>query len=129
MAAHGYVRATEDIDLMVEPGSLPTIRRVVAALGYRWSGPEIQFRSGTKMARLLKTFPGTDGYLVLDLVLVNDQNRAIWESRCPVKMPVGTVNVISVEALKTMKRESNRGIDQTDIERLEKGIDESGHAS
>jgi hypothetical protein len=129
MSAHGYIRATEDIDLLIEPDSLPAVRRITAALGYRHSGPELVFKSGVKLVRLIKIFPGSEDYLVLDLILVDDHNRAHWQSRQQLRLPSGTVSVVSKEALIAMKRESNRPLDLIDIERLEKGPDDHGHAT
>lgn len=129
LAAHGFLRATEDIDVLVKAEDLPRIRSIAAGLGYLLSGPPLEFKSGTKLVRLIKTFAeDQQAYLVLDLILVNDRNRHYWESRRNLKLSTFTVTVISKDSLIAMKRESGRPIDLMDIQRLEDGPDELGLA-
>ena len=119
MAVHGFTRATEDIDLLIEPSALPKVREVAARCGFRLRGSDLEFRSGAKLARVLKTSPTSEDFLLLDLMLVGDATREAWDSRIDQPTPWGVVRVVSREALKAMKRQAGRPQDLVDVERME----------
>ena len=116
---HGFIRATEDIDLLIEESDLDEARRVAADCGFRLKGTELPFRSGPKLVRIIKTSADSEDYLVLDLLLVTDVTRSAWESRADIATQWGPVRTISREALVAMKRQAGRPQDWVDIERLE----------
>ena len=124
MAVHGFVRATEDIDILVEAESLPRVRRVAAACGFRLLGGDVEFRSGARLTRLLKTAPADEDYLMLDLMLVSDATRDAWNSREAMNTPWGGIRVISKSALKAMKQQAGRPQDLVDIQRMDEPPDE-----
>lgn len=119
MAVHGFIRATEDIDILIEPESLSQARQVAATCGFRLRGTEIEFRSGAKLARVLKVASAGEDYLLLDLMLVSPATRAAWDSRVDQSTPWGPIRVVSREALKAMKRQAGRPQDLVDVERME----------
>lgn len=119
---HGFVRATEDIDILVEAESLARVVKVAANCGFRLHAEELVLK-GAKIFRLLKLSPDSEDYLVLDLILVSDANRAAWDSRHEVSTQWGTLKTVSREALIEMKRQAGRPQDLVDIQRME-GADE-----
>ncbi|HTH46784.1 MAG TPA: hypothetical protein VMB21_04685 [Candidatus Limnocylindria bacterium] len=119
MAVHGFTRATEDIDLLVEPESLPKVREVAARCGFRLRRSDIEFRSGARLAQVLKTSPTSEDFLLLDLMLVGDVTREAWNSRIDQPTPWGVIRVVSRDALKAMKRQAGRPQDLVDIQRME----------
>ena len=92
---------------------------MAATCGFRLRGTELTFRAGGNLARVLKTLPGSEDYLVLDLMLVTAATRSAWESRANLETQWGPICTISREALKAMKRQAGRPQDLVDIARLE----------
>jgi hypothetical protein len=78
MAVHGFTRATEDIDLLVEPESLPKVREVAARCGFRLRGSDLEFRSGARLARVLKTSPTSERFSVARPDAGGDATREAW---------------------------------------------------
>ena len=116
---HGFVRATEDIDLLIEAESLPRAAKVAASCGFRLRAEELVFSNGARIFRFLKLSPGSEDYLVLDLMLVGDVHRTAWESRREISTQWGQISTVSREALIEMKRRANRPQDLFDIQRME----------
>ena len=121
MALHGFTRATEDTDVLIEAESLPRIRVLALQCGFRLMGtqPDLQFTSGARLVRLVKAEPGSEDYLVLDLMPASGPNSDAWASRHDHETQWGSFRVVSREALKNMKRESGRPQDLADAHRLD----------
>ena len=124
LAVYGITRATEDIDLMVEEGSLPGIRELARQLGFRFNPQPLVFKDGgVQIYRLHKT-EGED-FLVLDLLLVTPLTQPAWENQRPVETDFGTVRVVSPSGLIHLKSLRGSGQDEDDIRRLKELGDES----
>lgn len=119
MAVPGFTRATEDIDILIEPESLNRARQAAAKCGFRLRGTEIEFRSGTKLARLLKVTPAGEAYLLLAWTLISPETRAAWDSRLDQPTPWVPIRVVGREALKSMKQQAGRPQDLVDVERMD----------
>lgn len=117
LAVHGIVRATEDIDLLVEKRSLPKLRAVAESLGFRFNRQPLLFREGTLQIYRLHKTDGEDS-LVLDLLLVTALTRPAWTTRQQVESDFGTVSVVSPAGLIHLKSLRGSGQDQDDIQRL-----------
>ena len=50
MAAHGFIRATEDIDLIIGDSDLDAAMKAVASCGFTIPGGEITLKPGTAQA-------------------------------------------------------------------------------
>ena len=126
MAVHGHARATEDIDVLVQEGSLPLAKAAADRAGFSLETGWLEFRSGTpqeqRIFRLLK--PGASGSIVLDLLIVNRALESTWRSRQQFQRNGRTLSVVSTDGLIEMKRLSGRQRDLSDIERMEAGGDE-----
>src|SRR5438045_2391388 len=78
LAAHGIVRATEDIDLMVEETDLPKLRNAVEPRGYYLQPEPLVFQNGrVRMRRFVKT--DAPDYLILDVLTVTPATRQAWD--------------------------------------------------
>ena len=116
---HGFIRATEDIDLLIEEADLERAKSIAAGCGFRLRGTQMTFLAGAKLSRVIKTLPDSEDYLVLDLLLVTEATRPFWESRTDLETQWGPIRTIGREALKSMKRQAGRPQDLVDIQRLE----------
>ena len=123
LAVHGLVRATEDIDLLVEAIALPRLRAAVEPLGFRFDPVPMTFQNGgVTIYRLLKT-AGTD-HLLLDLLLVTPLTQLAWDTRREVATDFGPVTVVSPPGLIHLKNLRRSGQDQDDIRQLQALLDE-----
>lgn len=119
LAAHGIVRATEDIDLMIEEASLAALRQAVEPMGYLFQIRPLMFKNGQiKIYRFIKTEPPGPDFLVLDVLIVTSANRQAWDTRRPFDTDFGAVPVVSRAGLIQLKTLRASGQDLDDIEKL-----------
>ena len=120
VAFHGYVRFTQDIDLLVRPESVTVVKSVVEKLGYNLEGGVIPVGVGEthpcEVHRISK--PIGTSLATLDLVLVNPSLEAAWESRQKYDLQGQELWIVSREGLGAMKRLSRRRNDLLDLENL-----------
>ena len=85
MAIYAMPRATLDIDIMVEFGTLFRTKRAVEELGFSLSGAPMEFHDGKiQIYRLCKVEARSGEELVLDLLIVTPETRQAWEGVCRV---------------------------------------------
>jgi len=124
LAVHGFVRATEDIDLLVEERVLPKLRASVEPLGFRFDPHPMVFQNGgVILYRLLKT-AGED-FVLLDLLLVTPMTQPAWDTRRVVETEFGVLTVVSPAGLIHLKSLRRSGQDEDDIRQLKSLNDES----
>lgn len=125
MAIYALPRATLDIDMMIELGSLFRTQRAVEDLGFTLGGAPMEFHGGkVQIHRLCKIDAVSTEELVLDLLIVTPETRQAWESRMRVEWEGGSLSVVSPEGLIALKSFRLSGQDQDDIEYLRSIIDE-----
>jgi hypothetical protein len=125
MAVHGYVRATVDIDLLVLSDQLESVFEVAKRLGYDLKSSPMEFADGKMIIyRVTKAFPGSEDYLSVDLILVTDEIKSVWESREKVKLEHGFLTVVSRRGLIELKQLRGSKQDMADIDRLKGESDE-----
>ena len=117
VAIHGAPRATTDIDLLVAPQDVTRALEVARQQGFSFEGLPMRFPDGMELRRTTK-IEGADT-LTLDLILVDDNLKATWESRRSLATDWGAVWVVSREALLKMKAAAGRPRDLGDIASLE----------
>ena len=119
---HGYVRATKDVDILINEADLEKVRTIVGALGYNVPGGLLRFKADspeeTRVFRISK-FEGPD-FLTLDLILVTAVLEAAWTSRECRADGARTLWVVSLDGLRTMKRLAAREQDLADLAMLER---------
>ena len=119
MAIHGHPRATIDIDMLILPESLPDTLRVAGDLGYDIRGLDMSFgKDLIEMRRVSKIDRARKTVLTLDMMLVTDAIRDVWDTRVKAKLEGGELSVVSKEGLITLKKISARPQDIADITAL-----------
>lgn len=122
MAIHGLARATMDIDLLVLDDDVEKILRIVKDQGYDVEGLplhfDIEIRRVSKIDRELKQL------ITLDLLLVSEAMRDVWETRRELLWDEGTTSVVSRDGLIKMKLLAGRKVDLADIDKLREAENE-----
>jgi hypothetical protein len=124
MAIHGRPRATVDIDILIAPESLPQILRIAETLGYAIRGLDMSFgKDAIEIRRVSKIDRATRFVLTLDMILVTDAIRDVWETRVRANLEGGKLSVVSREGLIALKKISGRPQDIADISALREDSD------
>jgi hypothetical protein len=123
VASYGYVRATQDIDLLIKADDLDAIREAAYSCGFTIDNGVMSFERVT-MHRFTKIPERDDPThedtpLSLDCILVDAKNHEAWETRQPIRTRGKVVNTVSPQGLILMKHLSSRLKDHLDIEYLE----------
>ena len=114
MAIHGRPRATVDIDILIEPESLPQILRIAKDLGYTIRGLDMRFpKDVIEIRRVSKIDRATRVVLTLDMILVTDAIRDVWETRVKANLEGGKLSVVSKEGLIALKNPFKRDFRRT----------------
>jgi hypothetical protein len=119
MAAHGFPRATVDVDILLEERDLSRLGEVVVPLGFRLEANPLEFRGGAVKIFRFNKFLGLDeDPLSLDALVVTPAVRVAWEGRTKLDTTFGAVPVVSRPGLVAMKELRCSGQDQDDIRKL-----------
>lgn len=125
MAIYALPRATLDIDILIEAGSLEITRHAVHDLGFTSEAAPMEFHGGKiYLHRISKIAACTGETLILDLLIVTPEIKNAWDSRTKVEWEHGTISVVSPEGLILLKSFRRSGQDQDDIDFLRSIIDE-----
>jgi hypothetical protein len=118
MAAHGFPRATVDIDLLVPENAIPRALEALKAIGYA-ATTDLTLGAGTVfLTRALKFDSTSDDYLVIDVLHASGALETVFDDHSVVSTRFGDAVVLSKEALIKMKRIRNSAQDVADIENL-----------
>ena len=118
VAAHGFTRATQDIDFLIREESLERAFEAAAKVGFDVRGLDMSFKEGTVEIRRVSKIVGED-VISLDLLLVTQHVEDVWEEREWKEVEGEVIPIVSRNGLIKMKRQAGRSQDLTDIERLE----------
>ena len=118
LAAHGLVRATQDIDFLIREETLDDAYKAAAEVGYDIRGLDISFKERTVEIRRVSKVVGED-VISLDLLLVTPHVEDVWEGRESIDFMGQTLFVVSRAGLIKMKQQAGRPQDLADIDRLE----------
>ncbi len=116
LAVHGAPRATKDIDLLALPEDLDRIRDLAKALGFRFAALPMTFSDGVTLRRFTKLVDARP--LPLDVLLVNDALRPLFDDRLHLDWEGGTLQVVTRDGLVVLKTTAGRPQDLVDIQRL-----------
>jgi hypothetical protein len=116
LAVHGVVRATIDIDLLVPEAELDRVTEVARDAGFGLP-TELSFASGLRIRRLVKI--RDEDTLVLDLLRVDANRAAAFDSRERTRLGTLEISVVSRDGLKALKLAAGRDQDLADLRRLE----------
>ncbi len=125
-AVHGFVRASIDIDLLVQRSGLERTLSVAATLGYT-QGPQANVSEDGwfEAYRTTKVAPAGDDPAMLELFLVTPALEGIWRTRECREWQEGTFWVVSREGLIQLKSKRSAGWDLADIGRLSPAVNMS----
>jgi cellobiose-specific phosphotransferase system component IIB len=118
LAIHGFVRATVDIDVLIQPESLEKAYQAAAEKGFDIRGLDISFKERAVEIRRVSKIDDNSEVLSLDLLLVTPQVEDVWRTRETIDFLGKRLWVVSREGLVKMKRLAGRPQDLADIERL-----------
>jgi len=119
LAIYAKPRATLDIDMMVDSGSLSQIKHAAEELGFAFSAAPMEFHGGAvQMHRLTKIDNDSGEHLVLDLLIVTPEIQKAWDSRFTVEWEGAPLKVVSPQGLILLKSFRGSGQDKDDIEYL-----------
>lgn len=119
LAIHGFVRATLDIDILIQPDSLKKAYKVGVERGFDIRKLDISFKKSAVEIRRVSKIDAQGEVLSLDLLLVTPQIGDVWESRETINFLGNKLFVVSREGLVKMKKLAGRPQDMADILRLE----------
>ena len=126
VGVYGFVRATEDIDLLVQRGDLERIVSIASRFGYTLRSKPMVFEGGSiEIHRVVKVFGEDEDPLMLDLLLVTPALEEVWQSREWKEWDEGAFWVVSREGLIRLKSGRGSNIDLEDVRRL-RAEDEDG---
>jgi hypothetical protein len=120
VGVYGFVRATIDIDLLIQPEDEVRVYDAVAALGYAIKAHPMNFDGGaTRIRRISKIDPRDGEVLMLDLLLVTTQYQHVWDTRRQLQWNGRALSVVSPQGLIALKKSRSSPIDLADIEKLQ----------
>ena len=122
MGIHGRPRATVDIDILILSDSLTRVLEIAEEQGYTIRGLDMNF-DAIQIRRVSKIDRVARNTLTLDLILVTDAIRSVWEGRVKASLESGKLSVVSKEDLITLKTISGRPQDIADISALTEDSD------
>lgn len=116
LAIHGAPRATQDIDLLLLREDLYRLREAARACGFAFESLPMDFASGVSVQRFTKLVDGQP--FMLDVLFVTPPLENVWKGRQAFEFEGGTLRVVSLEGLVSLKLAAGRPQDMADIERL-----------
>ena len=119
LSVHGYVRATVDIDILIEPHDLPKARVVLQELGFlQTQSKPLHFKRATIVRALVPS--GPDGEpLIFDVVMVDERLATSALQRAGVaEINELEVPIVSPEDLVLLKLLRDSDQDRIDIRNL-----------
>lgn len=119
LAIHGFVRATLDIDILIEAESLEKAYKIGAEKGFDIRGLDISFKERAVEIRRVSKIDDDGEVLSLDLLLVTPHVQDVWETREKIDFLGSQLSVVSQKGLIKMKTLAGRPQDLADIWRLE----------
>lgn len=128
VALHGFLRTTEDIDILVARDDLERASSMLKALGYRppwkpWTFPDTQIT----LWRFTKADPASEEMMMVDVMVPeSEEGAAILDRAVDVDYAELRVRVVTRDDLISMKLARNSALDKADIEKLEEGAHNEG---
>lgn len=119
---HGFIRATEDMDFLVDAADSEKAGALLLQMGYRRNS-ECQSlpRAGLTLWRFHKRLPKQNDLSVVDLLVpTTPRVQGILKRALPVKYGTVTVRVVTAADLVTMKLRRGSATDKADIEFLKR---------
>lgn len=127
LGLHGFLRHTDDIDILIPEFELDPAMRIVQSLGFDLPARKMTFglAAGTpRIVQRLSKMSETGDMLTLDLLVVAPDLGEVWNTRIRTASRERELSIVSRDGLVTMKRIAGRPQDLADIHRLLGGDDD-----
>ena len=114
---HGHVRATQDMDFLVDEQDAPKAEGVLLKLGYRANREVQEFaRAGLTLKRFFIRLPKQEDLMIVDLLLAtSNRMQQVLKGAVTVPFGKGSIRVVTAGDLVRMKRLRGSAIDKADI--------------
>ena len=123
VAIYGFVRATEDIDLLILLKDIVKIKNILMNNGYTIEANPMTFRSDkVKIERITKIDQKKEDAISVDLLLVTPEIEKVWDSIQTLIWNGMELSIVSKQGLIDLKKLRNSKQDQADIEYLMKEL-------
>jgi hypothetical protein len=123
VAIYGFVRATEDIDLLILLKDIVKIKNILLNNGYTIEANPITFQSDkVKIERITKIDQKKGDAISVDLLLVTPEIEKVWDSIQTLIWNGMELSIVSKQGLIDLKKLRNSKQDQADIEYLMKEL-------
>jgi len=123
VAIYGFVRATEDIDLLILLKDIVKIKNILLNNGYTIEANSITFQSDkVKIERITKIDQKKGDAISVDLLLVTPEIEKVWDSIQTLIWNGMELSIVSKQGLIDLKKLRNSKQDQADIEYLMKEL-------
>jgi len=123
VAIYGFVRATEDIDLLILLKDIVKIKNILMNNGYTIEANPMTFRSDkVKIERITKIDQKKEDAISIDLLLVTPEIEKVWDSIQTLIWNGMELSIVSKQGLIDLKKLRNSKQDQADIEYLMKEL-------
>ncbi|MBP7828646.1 MAG: nucleotidyltransferase family protein [Kiritimatiellae bacterium] len=128
VALHGFLRNTEDIDILVGHEDLERASGILKAMGYQSSSAPWTFKdTQITLWRFIKPDRNSEELMVVDVMVPESpEGQAILDRSVTVAYADLTLRVVGRDDLIAMKRARNSALDKADIEKIKgNGTDEA----
>ena len=117
---YGYLRFTQDLDLLVQKADTSRISDAIKKLGFLFDAGRIPFNVGGPNQREIHRISKIEDedVLTLDLLLVDPVYQDVWDARRVYDWEGRTITIVSLDGLLKMKRLAGRDKDLLDIKEL-----------
>jgi len=115
---HGFIRATEDIDILINIDDLSKLDIILQKNGFLINKQPIKFKDGFALYRRFKIIG--DEHFILDLMIAPDSFSELLQNRQAGSIDGYKVFVVTKQDLIRMKNGTGRIKDKMDAEELEK---------
>ena len=120
VAIYGFVRATEDIDLLILMKDLHKIKEILMSSGYTIEASPMTFQAGkVKIERITKIDQKKEDSISIDLLMVTPEIENVWSSKQIFTWNDISLSIVSKQGLIDLKKLRNSKQDQADIENLQ----------
>lgn len=117
---HGYVRGTDDIDLIILAKDIDRAKAALDIVGFSLPALPMTFDRGTDRERVVhRVSKIADGdHLILDLIIASGALNEVWADRQLLDWQGRIIGVVSRTGLERMKRLAGRDQDLMDLKYL-----------
>ncbi|MCF6175790.1 MAG: hypothetical protein L3J71_08490 [Victivallaceae bacterium] len=115
---YGYIRATEDIDFILDNGNKSAVKLILNEMGYTQKEPWILKNAGLILLRFVKTQDECEPFIVDFLIPISTESNKLLDHKIVLNYSDIKINVVSREDLIKMKMKRMSVKDKADIEFL-----------